>query len=367
MNNYDIGILTFWGVPNYGTFAQAYALQKVLQKLAGEERSVVQINHLDLLHYSFYYNQKKFYLASRPWKRDFWKGVFLSSEETSPKEAAFLRAYETIPHSEQITRQNVSKFKFNKIFLGSDIIWDYSMRVFHNDPLLFGVGFNGEINSYAASFGTIKTSDVIPEYVATAFQSMTHISVRDKNSADLVYKITGKEVPVVLDPTWLWDFHSDSNIIDPDEDEYILVYGQDFTPEFVQNLRAFSRDKRLKIIVLDCNEDKSEWCDKLIRQAELSPFEWIGYFKNATYVATSTFHGIMFSLIFNKHFAFCKTDFIMAKVETFLEEIGILSIFDNKNDAEGMLNSHWDYEYINEVISVKKKQSFEFLYNVIGE
>ncbi len=25
---YDVGILTFWNVPNYGTFAQAYALQK---------------------------------------------------------------------------------------------------------------------------------------------------------------------------------------------------------------------------------------------------------------------------------------------------------------------------------------------------
>ena len=32
MSTYDMGILTFWDVPNYGTFAQAYALQRVLDK-----------------------------------------------------------------------------------------------------------------------------------------------------------------------------------------------------------------------------------------------------------------------------------------------------------------------------------------------
>ena len=46
---YDIGIQTFWNVPNYGTFAQAYALQKVLQQL-NINKSVQQIAHLDQHH-----------------------------------------------------------------------------------------------------------------------------------------------------------------------------------------------------------------------------------------------------------------------------------------------------------------------------
>ena len=41
----DINILTFWGVPNYGTFAQAYALQASIQK-AYPEYDVKQINYL---------------------------------------------------------------------------------------------------------------------------------------------------------------------------------------------------------------------------------------------------------------------------------------------------------------------------------
>lgn len=47
---YDIGIQTFWNVPNYGTFAQAYALQKVLQDI-NKDKDVRQIAHLDQHHF----------------------------------------------------------------------------------------------------------------------------------------------------------------------------------------------------------------------------------------------------------------------------------------------------------------------------
>ena len=52
----DINILTFWGVPNYGTFAQAYALQASMQK-AYPEYDVKQINYLCQKHYKQYYSK----------------------------------------------------------------------------------------------------------------------------------------------------------------------------------------------------------------------------------------------------------------------------------------------------------------------
>ena len=50
---YDIGILTFWNVPNYGTFAQAYALQKAIAAI-DEQRDVRQIAYLNKKHYNSY-------------------------------------------------------------------------------------------------------------------------------------------------------------------------------------------------------------------------------------------------------------------------------------------------------------------------
>ena len=363
MTRYDIAIQTFWNVPNYGTFAQAYALYKILQKI-NKERDVRQVAHLDKLHYDFYYNPSSYYRTFPVWKKKFWKSFFLKdgNSNKAKKEDVFLKAYQDIPHTEKIDGDNISTFKFNTVFLGSDIVWDYSIDVFNHDPFLFGSVFDAEINSYAASFGTVNINDEVPEYVIDAIKQMKHISVRDKKSAEIIYRITGKYPEIVLDPTWLWDFDNDENIEKPIEDNYILVYGQNFTNDFITNLVNYSKRSNKQIIALDCNEDHYEWCDKMIKQEELHPYKWLGYFKYASEIATSTFHGITFSLIFNKKFAFCKTDFIMSKIDDFLKEINLFDIFNNDcENVEKMFNYAFDYEYINDVIDKKKKISLDFL------
>lgn len=366
--NCDIGILTFWNVPNYGTFAQAYALQRILQELNGE-KDVRQIAHLDQHHFNFYYNKKAYYREYPIWKKAFWKSLFMRNDSTSSKERNFINAYDSIPHTEDINAYNMKEFKFDKVFLGSDIVWDYSIKVFNNDSLLFGQGFVAdEIDAYAASFGTVPIDAHLPVYIENALRKMRYISVRDKKSAEIVKNVTGKKPPVVLDPTWLWDFNSDDNIIKPSEEDYILVYGQDFTPLFIENLRRYADSAKKSIIALDCNEDHYNWCDKMINQAELSPFQWIGYFKYASAVATSTFHGITFSLIFNKKFAFCKTDFIMAKINDFLKELKLFDLYnDNQDNVFKMLDFDFDYSYINKIIEEKRVESLDYLRKACSE
>lgn len=365
MKKHDIGILTLWNVPNYGTFVQAYALQKFIEKLSGRE--VVQIAHLDNHHFNFYYNQKKYLQDYGLLSKQFIKSIFVKNVEDYDRLNCFKNAYNMIPHTDKITKENISDFDFNKVFLGSDILWDYSLEPFNKDQTLFGTGIKGEINSYGASFGTIKIGDNYPDYVVYGLQRMKHVSVRDEKSADIVRQITGKKPTVVLDPTWLWEFKHDNNVVDPETDNYILVYGQNFTKKFIENLLVFASDNKKKIIALDCNADNYEWCDMLIHQSELPPFEWIGYFKKADFIATSTFHGLTFSLIFNKKFAFCKTDFIMAKAEVLLKELNLLPVFENKEDVQGMLLREWDYDGINKIIEVKRRQSIEFLVKAIGD
>lgn len=358
---HDIGILTFWNVPNYGTYAQAYALQRVLKKL-NSKKDVRQIAHLDQHHFNFYYD-KKSYLREFPiWKKSFWKSFLIKDVGVGLKEKKFIDSYALIPHTIDINEKNLNDFQFDKVFLGSDIVWDYSVSVFNKDPLLFGIGFNSEVNSYAASFGTVSVDADLPDYVKSALKKMKYISVRDEKSAEIIRKVTGVKPQIVLDPTWLWNFEEDDNIVKPDEEDYILVYGQDFTLEFINNLRDYAKKYKKKIVALDCNNDHYDWCDKMISQTELSPFQWMGYFKYATYVATSTFHGITFSLIFNKKFAFCKSDFIMAKVDRFLKELKLFDLFDkDQNDVYGMLNHDFNYTLINEIIANKKEDSLDFL------
>lgn len=366
MKEYDIGILTFWNVPNYGTYAQAYALQKVLQTI-NPKSDVRQINHLDKHHYHFYYDAKQYYKEFGICNKAFWKGMFMRPVHIEEKEISFLKAYSEIPHTDEITESNSNIFKFKKIFIGSDIVWDFSLEPFNHDKMLFGNELNGEINSYAASFGTVKLGDELPDYVVSGIKQMKNISVRDANSANIVESITGKKPEIVLDPVWLWDFKNDKNIVQPNEENYILVYGQDFTEDFINNLVSYSKESGLRTIVLDCNNDNYTWCDMLIKQEKLSPLEWIGFFRGASAVATSTFHGVTFGLLFNKRIAFCKTDFIIAKVGGLLKELGIYELFQNRNDVKTMLEYNWDYNAINKIIEIKRNNSMSFLKKACGK
>ena len=360
LNKYDIGILTFWNVPNCGTFAQAYALQKAIQKIR-PEKNVVQLDHLDQRHFDFYYNQKVFYRSFPIWKRTFWKSVFLKDSEKSYYGDTFFKAYDLIPHTEKITKSKLKDFLFEKIYLGSDIIWDYSIDVFNKDRLFFGEGFDCVVNAYAASFGTIKKGDMHPAYVVKNIKKMRHISVRDKKSAELVEEITGKEPPVVLDPTWLWDFETDDTVKVPDEEPYILVYGENLSNKFIEGVIKYAKCNQLKIIWIDCRAMDCTWCDKCIRKNELEPFMWIGYFQKAVAIATNGFHGLTFGLIFKKKIAVYLTDFLDAKANDFLKELGLYEIFLDRDDSMHMLDYSWDYDKIDPHIDVMRQISWDFL------
>ena len=361
-----IGIYTFWNVPNYGTFAQAYALQKII---SSRYPNILcrQIGYLDKRHYRSYYSVFK----GRPWHREFYINLISSimpNSNVKNKRKKFLEAYKTIPHICVSNKEQVKSEEFDVVVIGSDIVWDYSIPIFNRDKLLFGIGFNSKkIVSYAASFGTVQESAKHPQYVVNGINKMNAISVRDDKSQRIVDSVTGKIPPLVLDPTWLWDFSSDENIKQVPYKDYIIVYGQDFSDDFIQQVIRYAHEKKLTIICLDCNNDNYKWCDIVIKQHELSSYEWIAMFKYADLIATSTFHGITFSLIFNKKFAFAKTNFVLAKCENFLKEIDLYDRFVTNDNVELMFEQEWDYNFINAVIEKKKMTSFAYLDKVLLE
>ena len=362
----DINILTFWGVPNYGTFAQAYALQASMQK-AYPEYDVKQINYLCQKHYKQYYSK---YPIDPIWKKNFYKslGKYLNPfSDYHKRRKNFPRDYNIIPHTEQFTASQLSLYEMDCLVLGSDIIWYYSFAFFDNDPYLFGNGLKAKKKvAYACSFGTVSKHNKHPEYVIDGIKELNYISVRDENSADIVEEITGVRPPVVLDPTWLWDFSNDNNIIKPKFDNYIIVYGVLFTKEFINQTIEYSHKKGYKLICLACNDDKYDWCDVLIQQSELSVFEWLGLFKYAEKVVTSTYHGLMFGMIFNKPLAFCKSDFIVAKAESFLKKIGLYDLYVTEcSSVEKMLGLEWDYQTINHIIEIERNKSMLFLHKAL--
>lgn len=338
-----IGILTFWGVPNAGTFGQAYAMQKTLSSRFPEWQ-VYQIKHLCDAH-------KKLYLLDNPqaakWQREL--------------NAVYNREFDKIPH------MGLNETRLDVAVLGSDLIWDFAIKEFGEDEYLFGNNLDADkVISYAPSFGTCKSEwRRIPEYVTKGLKNLDAVSVRDENSAILAEYIIGQRPVIVLDPVWLWDWEKDKSVNVPQIENYILVYGDSFSESYISNLITYAKNKKLQLVSYPNNNHIYSWCDINLNPSEVMPLDLFGYFKGAQLIATDSFHGLAFGLIFEKKIAYARSQFIDAKAKKLLVELKIDEYFNIDGDVEDMYSRKWDYAYINQVIESKRKCSIEYLLNSI--
>lgn len=343
----NIGILTFWNVPNYGTFLQAYALQKTLAELFPDS-DVKQIAYLNKKHYKHYYGlfqtNQKLWLVNPKTYVSFFKNLIHYKKVKELKK--FLEYYKTIHHTKPLTAKMLKKEPFDCVVLGSDIVWDFSFSVFGSDKFLFGNDFNSKkVISYAASFGTVKNEDVIPNFVNEGISRLDAVAVRDKNSANIVEKITKKQPLIVNDPTQLWNFENDENITKPNIKNYILVYGSFFTEDMIKAAKEYAEKNKLKLVCLNSLDDYYDWCDITINQDEISPFDWVGYFKHSTATMVSTYHGLHFSLIFNKPIVFNATQFMIDKAQSYIEYLGLEDVLIKSKNFDEKISFNWKEKY----------------------
>lgn len=358
-----IGILTFWNVPNYGTFLQAYALQKIVSKIKMND-DVRQIAYLNDKHYKMYYalfnTTFRFgFFDPRTYVNAVKRGLSGKIRELKP----FLNYYnDYICHTNTFDGIELKNEKFDTVILGSDIVWDYSIDFFGNDIFLFGNSLNcNNIISYAASFGTIKDSVICPSFVKDGLNKLASISVRDENSQNLVRKYVGKESEIVCDPTFLWNFMEDNNIPEIGHKKYIIVYGSNFSKDLIDGCIRFAQKNNLKIICLDSLDDNFDWCDENVKQNKLNPFQWLAYFKNAECIFTCTFHGLMFGLIFKKRIVFSPTQFILDKASSLIAFLNLEDVLVKFNSFENKAEWSWDYSKIDVKINELKQKSMDFL------
>ena len=157
-----------------------------------------------------------------------------------------------------------------------------------------------KVVSYAASFGntTLKRIDDfgIRKDLEEDFSRFAAISVRDRNSADIIESLTGDRPVINVDPALAFDYmRRESQIPSRRQhaDKYILVYGYSGRLDQSENaaLKRYARSIGAKII---CIGGVQDCCDLFV---DCNPFELLAYFRDAEAVVTDTFHGTIFSMI----------------------------------------------------------------------
>lgn len=370
MERKTIGILTHWIIPNYGAFMQAYALRNVLDDLFPDHK-VFQIAYMNNTHSKMYYGLEmhelyKTWPVNISFYRDVIRRIKRKKEIQSTRE--FKNYYlNMIPHSDEYNNRTLLGKYYDNLVLGSDILWDYSVDFFGQDKFVFGIGINCKNKiSYAASFGSVKKESNHPQYVKDGIRSLNAISVRDKGSSIIISDITSCIPEIHADPTLIWNFRDDKRVKCLSIDcPYVVVYGGDYTEDQIKNIIDYCRRNKYKIIHLHSSGDRRLlWCDSIIEEAKMDPFEWCGYIKNAKTIITGAFHGLMFGLIYEKRIIFNPTDFMISKAEWIIDYLGLNTLIEDKTFKQ-QIQYEWNYEEINAKLDILRKKSIAYLKNNI--
>jgi polysaccharide pyruvyl transferase WcaK-like protein len=357
-----IGILTFWGVPNYGAFAQAYALNKLLTNQY-KQAKVLHLAYLHAKHKKMYFKRKwpKVVSFQSLLTIDFYKELIYRLLKPKIYYPEFERDWNSIPHVQLNSISQLEKYHCNVIVTGSDAIWEYSIPDFGDDEHLIGNRLNCEqLASYAASFGEMNPDDNFKPFVKCGLELYNSISVRDANSRQIVSKLLSKDVAIeVLDPTLLYDFKTDKNIPNSPYTKYILVYGYDFPESLVRDIQKHALANNLIIIGAGL---APKWCD--ICLSGIGPLAWIGLFKNAEFVVTCTFHGLMFSINYEKKVVFNQVAYVKNRSTTLLEKLDLYGLYANGTNLNRILNYNWNYDKINKKLNILRSVSKNFLESI---
>lgn len=298
-----VGILTYHHVENYGALLQAYALAEAI-KSQGHE-----VEFIDYQPYrAIIYYLKQTYLSPH----------FVAYAAKSREIKRFFRSHLPLSPKVYYSRSGLQELRrrYDLVVCGSDEVWNIkSIRKF--DPAYFLDFLDSDVRkiSYAASFGRASTLGRYRETAGKLLEQFDAISVRDRNSLQVLQRECGKQATKVLDPTFLGDFRKITAT--PILKKYALVYGR-----LTKAQRNYAKAAAVQLgLVLVSVGYPCQTADKNCLSIGLE--EWLGYFACASHVFTDFYHGVIFSIIFQKPFVFFGRPDKVNKTNDLLADLGL--------------------------------------------
>lgn len=290
-----IGILTYVKSHNYGALLQAIALRNVLVKSG---------HKVTFIDYYPEYHQKMYKIQGVP------KKLFFSH----PRHFLHLLLNNIC---QRLRRKNFKKFQqhyinpflssiedsYDIVVYGSDQIWRKQPFINSYNPMYFGKNIlkTKKHISYAASADrpplSLEEKDVFSELLS----HLDMISVREQWLAQTVHEL-GFQAEVVLDPTLLLTSVEWEKVVAIPKyhgKKYVLFYDLLSDSFDREEVLKFAHRQNLELITIVGTAYFTR--DKNIKTT-LGPEQFLSLVKNADYVLTSSFHGLVFSLIFHVPF-----------------------------------------------------------------
>ena len=260
--------------------------------------------------------------------------------------------------------------KYTAVVTGSDQLWS---------PAGFPTNFYNlqfvpdEIRkiSYASSFGVKKIPFYQKKRTTDFLKRIEFISMRENRGSEIVKELTGRDVPVLLDPVFMFDLQQWNKMIPVQElcdEPYIFAYFLGANAEHRKAVKELSKTTGCNIVAL-------RHLDQFIPQDEnfgdyapydVGPAEFLNYLRRSQYVCTDSFHGSVFSIIYKKKFVtFNRYDEQSrhsknSRIDTLCKNLGLEERRFNGNVIETMQHDI-DYDAVKAKFLVLKAESEAYL------
>ena len=349
-----IGIITFHRANNFGAVLQCYALQETLNHL-GYEAEVVDYREpfTELI-----YNPIRWDIIKQGFTRPrlvagYLLKVLPERYKRAKKYNAFRKKY--LNCSCKVKKGENMPQNIDVFLIGSDQMWSLHPTGYKIEPVYFGEfekPATSSIQGYAISSNIQSLHMIGKEQLSKYVKNFKRLSFREKAISDEVEKLTGCRGEVVLDPSLLldfkdWDKLTTHNIV---KRKYILTYflhEESSDPSFKKKVREFARQRGFELVDMF--------------DIAFSPIDFLNAIKYAECILATSFHAVVFSILFQKTFyAFKTNNGRDIRYINLMEALGINRLID-ANSLLSLCPTIIDYDKVNDRLRKMRIDSLKYL------
>lgn len=367
-----IALLTLNGYFNYGNRLQNYALQEILNLMNFKVETVIN-NNKPSKNKNYTFKERMNNIMNMTFRKMFiilkykiWLKKNQNEIEKREKNRRKTFKVFTLNYiketdysiSDNNIPENLSD-RYDYFIAGSDQVWNPNYNLGSSIYFLTFADKHKRI-AYAPSFGV---SEIKPEFIENYKDwifGMHKLSVREDDGAKIIKELTGRDAPVLLDPTllltkekWLAIAKEADN---KPKGRYLLTYFLGGIPDnYKKQIKSIVKENRLEVINLGNIREKETY--------RTGPSEFIDYINDCSVFCTDSFHGAVFSILLEKPFIVFErigSGSMYSRIETLLNKFNL-----NSRKAE---NISWeedvfkiDFSHVPEILEFERNKSLDYL------
>ena len=378
-----IGLVTCYFHHNYGSMLQAYATEMIMQQMGLPYQTIACKAPITYME-----GNKLLYIAKKlligDWKMRLGK---MKIEREKKKNPVFAKNWEvrnqafddfanTYFHVSPYckNRAELSKMaeNYSAFLVGSDQLWRTD-SVEHGYYTLEWVPDHIRKIAYSTSIGVKEVPWFQVEKNKRFMNRFDSIALREQSACDLVYKLTGRKVQVVLDPTLLFTGEQWMKIQQKEpltDGKYIFCYLLGDNPQQREFIKQVKSKTGYKIVALQHLDDYIPSDEGFADEAPyVGPREFLNYIRNAEYVFTDSFHCSVFSILYKKNFFTFSRFAEGAKQSTNTRIDNLLHIAGLENrrmtadkTVDAIVGFNGGFEGVDDRLNALRKSSMDYLY-----